>query len=130
MLSNCSVTLNFVFYILYSSARAICYFILRCVRIGSTGDLFCIFFLYVKLSLKCILYSSVCAICYFILRCVRIGSLAISSCATSCENPLPPNGGLYYGLKFAVMPSDGQRGAKRQGLTNRCVIAQISVLIN
>ena len=49
----------------------------------------------------------------------ELAALAISSCASSCDDP-PANGGLYYGLKFAVMPSDGQqRGVKRQGLTSR-----------
>ena len=63
---------------------------------------------------------SICAICCFVQPVVwELAALAISSCASSCDDP-PANGGLYYGLKFAVMPSDGQqRGVKRQGLTSR-----------
>ena len=63
---------------------------------------------------------SICAICCFVQPIVwELAALAISSCASSCDDP-PANGGLYYGLKFAVMPSDGQqRGVKSQGLTSR-----------
>ena len=43
----------------------------------------------------------------------ELAALAICSCAISCWN-LGANGGLYYGLKFAVMPSDGQ-GGKKEG---------------
>ena len=73
-------------------------------------------------------YSDVlpCAICYFIFSVVwELAALAICSCAISCWN-LGANGGLYYGLKFAVMPSDGHWGKKEGPDQPLCYCPNIS----
>ena len=108
--------------------------VVACFRPLHETYLFCIFWIFTftflaVLYMRCIKYFvflCVRAICYFILRCVRIGSPGdlflrqfLRESPTQWRTLLWPKI-CCYSLKWV----------KRQGLTNRCVIAQISVLIN